>query len=147
VEGSTITIALPNSTGLVESLFAAWAVGAVPQPISDRVPPLERPAIVDLASPSLVVGVPTPLRRCAMTPGRSAARRCGPNESPGTQPPSEPAKPARPVTPRQATCGDSTDAVGSRDDTESGSLPWRPRSRRSLGSRVRLAAAARLVTG
>ena len=58
VEGSTVTIGLPNSIGLVESLFAAWAVGAVPQPISDRLPPLERSAIVDLAGPSLTVGVP-----------------------------------------------------------------------------------------
>ena len=57
-EGSTVTIGLPNSTGLVESLFAAWALGAVPQPISHRLPPLERAAIVDLANPSLVVGVP-----------------------------------------------------------------------------------------
>jgi bile acid-coenzyme A ligase len=57
-EGSTVTIGLPNSTGLVESMFAAWALGAVPQPISNRLPPSERSAIVDLADPSLVVGVP-----------------------------------------------------------------------------------------
>ena len=57
-EGSTVTIGLPNSIGLVESMFAAWAVGAVPLPISDRLPPRERSAIVDLANPSLVVGVP-----------------------------------------------------------------------------------------
>jgi bile acid-coenzyme A ligase len=57
-EGATVTIVLPNSIGLVESLFAVWALGAVPQPISDRLPPLERAAIVDLASPALVVGVP-----------------------------------------------------------------------------------------
>jgi bile acid-coenzyme A ligase len=56
-EGSTVTIVLPNSIGLVESLFAVWALGAVPQPISDRLPPLERTAIVDLANPALVVGV------------------------------------------------------------------------------------------
>jgi bile acid-coenzyme A ligase len=36
LEGSMVTIGLPNSIGLVESWFAAWAVGAVPQPISDR---------------------------------------------------------------------------------------------------------------
>jgi bile acid-coenzyme A ligase len=58
VQGSTVTIVLPNSVGLVESLFAAWALGAVPQPVSDRLPPLERAAILDLASPSLVVGMP-----------------------------------------------------------------------------------------
>ena len=57
-EGSTVTIGLPNSIGFVESMFAAWAVGAVPQPISDRLPALERDAIVDLADPALVVGAP-----------------------------------------------------------------------------------------
>jgi bile acid-coenzyme A ligase len=56
-EGSTVTIGLRNSIGLVESMFAAWAVGAVPQPISDQLPPPERSAIIDLANPSLVVGV------------------------------------------------------------------------------------------
>jgi len=58
VQGSTVAICLPNSAGLVESVFAASALGAVPLPISDRLPPLERSAIVDLAGPSLVVGVP-----------------------------------------------------------------------------------------
>jgi bile acid-coenzyme A ligase len=54
--GSVVTIGLPNSIGFLESLFAAWALGAVPQPISDRLPPLERAAIVDLADPALIVG-------------------------------------------------------------------------------------------
>jgi bile acid-coenzyme A ligase len=57
-QGSAVTIGLPNSIGFMESMFAAWAVGAVPQPISDRLPPLERAAIIDLADPALVVGVP-----------------------------------------------------------------------------------------
>jgi bile acid-coenzyme A ligase len=57
-EGSTVAIGLPKSIGFVESMFAVWAVGAVPLPISDRLPPLERSAIVDLAGPSLIVGVP-----------------------------------------------------------------------------------------
>src|ERR1700752_2159698 len=57
-EGSTVTIGLPNSVGLVESMFAAWALGAVPQPISGRLPPLERSAILELADPALAVGVP-----------------------------------------------------------------------------------------
>ena len=87
-EGSTVTIGLPNSTGLVESMFAAWALGAVPQPISDRLPPSERSAIVDLADPSLVVGVPQseaehgrPWNRCPgnfpLARSRPACRRCG----------------------------------------------------------------------
>jgi bile acid-coenzyme A ligase len=58
-QGSTVTIGLPNSVGFVLSMFATWALGAVPNPISDRLPPLERAAIVDLAQPDLVVGVPS----------------------------------------------------------------------------------------
>ena len=57
-ESSTVTISLPNSIGFVESMFAAWAVGAVPQPVSHRLPAPERSAIMGLASPSLVVGMP-----------------------------------------------------------------------------------------
>jgi bile acid-coenzyme A ligase len=57
VQGSTVAVCLPNSAGLVESVFAASALGAAPLPISHRLPPVERSAIVDLASPSLVVGV------------------------------------------------------------------------------------------
>ena len=87
-EGSTVTIGLPNSIGFVESMFAAWAVGAVPQPVSHRLPPLERAAIMDLASPSLVVGVPQaeagagrPWSRCPggfpLARSRRACRRHG----------------------------------------------------------------------
>ena len=60
IQGSTVAICLPNSAGHLESVFAASAFGAVPLPISSRLPPLERSAILDLASPSLVVGVPPP---------------------------------------------------------------------------------------
>jgi bile acid-coenzyme A ligase len=57
-EGSTVAIGLPNSAEFVESMFAVWALGAVPLPVSSRLPPLERSAIVELANPSLLVGVP-----------------------------------------------------------------------------------------
>ena len=56
--GSNVSIGLPNSTDFVVSMFAAWAVGAVPQPISSRLPTAERVALLDVARPSLVVGVP-----------------------------------------------------------------------------------------
>lgn len=56
--GSNVSIGLPNSTDFVVSMFAAWAVGAVPQPISSRLPAAERVALLDVARPSLVVGVP-----------------------------------------------------------------------------------------
>jgi bile acid-coenzyme A ligase len=53
-----VTIALPNSVEWAQAAFATWWVGATPQPISPRLPSAERQAIVDLASPRLVVGLP-----------------------------------------------------------------------------------------
>jgi bile acid-coenzyme A ligase len=55
--GSTVTIGLPNSIEFVESMIATWLLGAVPQPISHRLPSAERAAIIELADPALVVGV------------------------------------------------------------------------------------------
>jgi bile acid-coenzyme A ligase len=56
--GSFVTIVLPNSVEFVESMLAAWWLGATPQPISSRAPVAERSAIIDLANPALAVGVP-----------------------------------------------------------------------------------------
>ena len=56
-QDSFVTIALPNSIGFFEATIAAWKLGATPQPISSHLPPAERRAIIDLAHPSLVVGV------------------------------------------------------------------------------------------
>jgi bile acid-coenzyme A ligase len=63
---SLVTIGLPNGIGFLEAAVAAWKLGATPQPISSRLPSAERRAIVDLASPSLVVGVDA-----AEAPGRA----------------------------------------------------------------------------
>jgi len=56
-QDSLVTIGLPNCIGFFEATIAAWKLGATPQPISSRLPATERRAIVDLAEPSLVVGV------------------------------------------------------------------------------------------
>ena len=56
-QDSLVTIGLPNGIGFFEATIAAWKLGATPQPISSRLPAAERRAIVDLANPSLVVGV------------------------------------------------------------------------------------------
>lgn len=55
-EGDMVTIALPNSIEFYEACIAAWKLGATPQPVSARLPQVEREAIVELADPSLVVG-------------------------------------------------------------------------------------------
>src|SRR5499433_889 len=54
---SFVTIGLPNGIAFYEAVVAAWKLGATPQPISSRLPAAERRAIIDLANPSLVVGV------------------------------------------------------------------------------------------
>jgi bile acid-coenzyme A ligase len=55
-EGDFVTISMPNSFLYVEAVFAAWKCGAVPNPVSWRLPAHELRAIVDLAKPRLVVG-------------------------------------------------------------------------------------------
>jgi bile acid-coenzyme A ligase len=56
-EGDLVTLALPNGVEFFEACLAIWKLGATPQPISSRLPELERRAIVELAQPRLVVGV------------------------------------------------------------------------------------------
>lgn len=55
-EGDMVTVGLPNSIEFYEACIATWKLGATPQPISARLPKIERQAIVDLAKPALVVG-------------------------------------------------------------------------------------------
>jgi bile acid-coenzyme A ligase len=57
--GSLVTVGLPNSVQFVESVVAAWKLGATPQPVSFRLPAAELEAILELADPSLVVGLDT----------------------------------------------------------------------------------------
>jgi bile acid-coenzyme A ligase len=54
---SFVTIGLPNTVEFLEAAIAAWKCGATPQPVSHRLPARERQAIIELAEPSLVVGV------------------------------------------------------------------------------------------
>jgi len=57
VADDLVTLALPNGCEFFEACLALWKLGATPQPISSRLPELERRAIVELAQPRLVVGV------------------------------------------------------------------------------------------
>jgi bile acid-coenzyme A ligase len=56
--GDFVTIALPNGEEFVTACFAIWKLGAVPQPVSWKLPERERNAILAEAKPALVVGVP-----------------------------------------------------------------------------------------
>lgn len=68
--GDLVTIALPNGIDFVVAAFATWKLGAVPQPVSPRLPDHERDAIVELADARVVIGV---------APGRHAGRICLPD--------------------------------------------------------------------
>ena len=64
---SFVTIGLPNGIEFFEATVAVWKLGATPQPISSRLPAVERSAIIELANSSLVVGVDP-----SEAPGRAA---------------------------------------------------------------------------
>lgn len=49
---------MPNGVEFIAATLATWKVGATPQPISHRLPAGERAAIIELADPALLVGVP-----------------------------------------------------------------------------------------
>ncbi len=54
--GDMVTIALPNSVEWFVAVVAAWKLGAIPQPVSARLPAPELAAIVELAQPAVLVG-------------------------------------------------------------------------------------------
>ena len=54
--GDFVTIAEPNSIEFLLSTAACWKIGAIPQPVSARLPGLELQQIVELAKSKLVVG-------------------------------------------------------------------------------------------
>lgn len=51
--GSYVSIALPNGVAFPVATVGAWKIGAVPQPISSRMPAHERDAILSLVRPSV----------------------------------------------------------------------------------------------
>jgi bile acid-coenzyme A ligase len=55
--GDYVTIALPNGVEFMLAACAIWKLGAIPHPISCRLPPAERKSILALVCPRLIVGV------------------------------------------------------------------------------------------
>jgi bile acid-coenzyme A ligase len=55
--GDMVTIALPNSIEWFVAFAASWKIGAIPQPVSASLPARELEAILELANPSVVIGV------------------------------------------------------------------------------------------
>jgi bile acid-coenzyme A ligase len=55
-QGDFVTIALPNTIEFFLACAATWKLGATPQPVSAKLPAIERRAILELAKPKLIVG-------------------------------------------------------------------------------------------
>ncbi|WP_102418988.1 AMP-binding protein [Mycobacterium sp. 4858] len=54
--GDYVTIVLPNSVEWIQAAVACWKLGAVPQPLSARLPDAELRGLLDLRPPALLVG-------------------------------------------------------------------------------------------
>jgi len=55
-QGDYVTIVMPNSIEWVQAVLATWKLGAVPQPLSARLPDPELAALLELRPPALLVG-------------------------------------------------------------------------------------------
>lgn len=54
--GDYVTMVLPNSVEWIQAAIACWKLGAVPQPLSARLPDAELRGLLDLRPPALLVG-------------------------------------------------------------------------------------------
>jgi bile acid-coenzyme A ligase len=54
--GDYVTMVLPNSVEWIQAAVACWKLGAVPQPLSARLPGAELQGLLDLRPPALLVG-------------------------------------------------------------------------------------------
>ncbi|MEI6254065.1 MAG: AMP-binding protein, partial [Mycobacteriaceae bacterium] len=68
-QGDYVTIALPNSIEWVQAVVATWKLGAVPQPLSSRLPDAEYGHLLELRERALLVGRPDPRGVVPSVPG------------------------------------------------------------------------------
>ena len=54
--GDYVTMVLPNSVEWIQAAVACWKLGAVPQPLSARLPDAELAGLLELRPPTLLVG-------------------------------------------------------------------------------------------
>jgi bile acid-coenzyme A ligase len=68
-QGDYVTIAVPNSIEWVQAVVAVWKLGAIPQPLSSRLPDSEYAGLLDLTPRALLVGRPDPRGVVRAVPG------------------------------------------------------------------------------
>lgn len=57
--GDLVAIGLPNGIDFIEACFGIWKLGAIPQPVSFRLPKAELQAIAELSDAKIVIALPT----------------------------------------------------------------------------------------
>ncbi|MFG1934100.1 AMP-binding protein [Mycobacterium sp. NPDC048908] len=68
-QGDYVTIVLPNSVEWIQAALAAWKLGAVPQPLSARLPDAELEGLLELKPRALLVGRDDPRGVIPSVPG------------------------------------------------------------------------------
>jgi bile acid-coenzyme A ligase len=68
-QGDYVTIVLPNSIEWIQTALAAWKLGAVPQPLSARLPDAELEGLLELKPRALLVGRDDPRGVIPSVPG------------------------------------------------------------------------------
>ena len=68
-QGDYVTIVLPNSIEWMQAALAAWKLGAVPQPLSARLPDAELEGLLELKPRALLVGRTDPRGVIPSVPG------------------------------------------------------------------------------
>lgn len=67
-EGDYVSVVLPNSIEWVQAVLAIWKLGAIPQPLSPRLPDAELAGLLELRPRALVVGRDDPTGRTPSLP-------------------------------------------------------------------------------
>ncbi|OBG24136.1 AMP-dependent synthetase [Mycolicibacterium celeriflavum] len=67
-QGDYVTVVLPNSIEWVQAVLATWKLGAVPQPLSPRLPDAELAALLELKPRALLVGRDDPTDQTPSVP-------------------------------------------------------------------------------
>ncbi|KUI19805.1 AMP-dependent synthetase [Mycobacterium sp. GA-1285] len=67
-EGDYVSVVLSNSIEWVQAVLAIWKLGAIPQPLSPRLPDAELSGLLELRPRALVVGRADPAGRIASVP-------------------------------------------------------------------------------
>jgi bile acid-coenzyme A ligase len=88
--GDFVSIALPNAVAHYAVTLATWKLGAVPQPLSHRLPAAEVAAVLDVVRPAVLVGADPGVPTAARAAVAGTTTPAGPD----TPPPPAPAPPA-----------------------------------------------------